>query len=102
MSPTLRIPISVAARKGVSAVAASAGDQRVLLTNHGRTVAVVDSAERIDADLRVVREAALAVLDAAANLVSDRSRKFSLDEVCARLGVDPDVVRRRSGERANG
>ncbi len=37
----LRMPISTAARKGVSAVAASAAEHRVVLTSLGRPVAVV-------------------------------------------------------------
>jgi PHD/YefM family antitoxin component YafN of YafNO toxin-antitoxin module len=93
------MPITVAARKGVSAVATAATDTRVVLTNHGRPVAIVDSAERIDADLRRLREAAAAVLDAAADLVSQRSSTFDLDEVCVRLGIDPERVRARAGQR---
>ena len=61
-------------------------------------MAVVDSAERIDDSLRGVREAALAILDAAADVVSGRSAKLDLDEVCARVGVDVETVRRRVAE----
>ena len=93
------MPISVAARKGISAVAALAEDRRVVLTSHGRAVAVVDSAERIDEDLQRLREAALAVADAAADLVRGRSRMLDLDEVCARVGVDADALRRRAEAR---
>ena len=95
---TLRMPITVASRRGVSSVVGAAGDQRVALTSHGRVVAVVDSAERIDDSLRGVREAALAILDAAADVVSGRSAKLDLDEVCARVGVDVETVRRRVAE----
>ena len=77
-----------------------AEQQRVVLTAHGRPVAVVDSAVRLDEDVRRLREAQLAVLDAAADLVAKRSKKFSLDEVCARLGVDADRVRALAEERA--
>ena len=87
------MPMSTASRKGLSSVAAAAHDQRVILTSHGRTVAVVDSPERVDEDSRRIREATLAVLDAAAELVSGRSAKLDLDEVCSRLGLDPDRVR---------
>ena len=96
---SLRMPITVASRKGVSGVAAAAEDQRVVLTNHGRAVAVVDSAERIDDDLRRLREASVAVLDAAANLVSQRSSTLHLDDVCARLGLSADTVRSRVADR---
>jgi hypothetical protein len=47
-----------------------------------------------------MRDAALAVLDAAADKVSDSSRKFDLDTVCTRLGLDADVVRARAEQRA--
>ena len=52
---TLRMPVSVAARKGVSAVAATAADQRVVLTSLGRPVAVVDAADRLDEAVRTMR-----------------------------------------------
>jgi PHD/YefM family antitoxin component YafN of YafNO toxin-antitoxin module len=93
------MPITTAARKGVSAVAASAEKERVVLTSHGRTVAVVDSAERLDESIRTVREAAGAVLDWAASQVSERGERLTLDEVCARIGVDPELVRERARQR---
>src|SRR5680860_155351 len=93
-----RIPVSVGSRKGLSKVVSTAEQQRVLLTNHGRVVAVVDSAERLDEDLRLMRESAAAVLDAAANLVSTQGKRLSLDETCTRLGIDPDRVRARAAE----
>lgn len=73
-----------------------------VLTSHGRPVAVVDSAARLDDNARRVREASLAVLDAAAHLVCVRSKKFSLVHLCDRLGLDVDHVRRRAAERAKG
>jgi hypothetical protein len=62
-------------------------------------VAVVDSAERLDEDVRRLREASLAVVDAAAKLVSNRAKMFELDEVCARVGLDPERVRQLAAER---
>ena len=97
----LRMPISTAARKGVSGVVAAAEDQPVILTSHGRAVAKVDGPARAEESARLVREASLAVLDAAGDLVEQRTRQFSLDEVCARLGVDADHVRALAAERAN-
>ena len=76
-------------------MAAAAEDERVVLTSHGRVVAVVDSAQRLEEHAREVREARLAVLDAAADLVSARGTRMNLAEVCARLGIDPDRVRER-------
>ena len=46
-------------------------------------------------------DAAWAVLEDGADLVMQRSPRLSLDEVCARIGVDVDRVRagkRRGGE----
>lgn len=99
MASTTRMPITTAASKGVSSVAATAERRRVVLTNHGRAVAVIDSAERIDESVRTVREAASAVLDWAASLVAERGERLSLEEVCARVGVDPEVVRERVRQR---
>ena len=96
---SLRMPITVASRTGISGVTTAAEGQRVVLTNHGRAVAVVDSAERIDDDLRRLREASIAVLDAASNLVSQRSTTLDLDDVCTRLGLNADTVRSRVADR---
>lgn len=95
----MRMPVSSASRKGISGVVSAADDARVVLTSHGRPVAVVDSAERLDEDVRRLREASLAVVDAAAELVSKRAKMFELDEVCARVGVDPEKVRQLAAER---
>ena len=87
-----------ASRLGVSKIASQSASGRIALTNHGRVVAVVDSAERLDEDVRLMRESAAAVLDAAANLVSTQGKRLSLDETCTRLGIDPDRVRARAAE----
>lgn len=97
---TTRVPISVAAKRGVSSLAASASTERVVLVNHGRPVAVVDSAERLDADLRLMREAALAVLDCAADKVASRSLTHDLDSVCKLLDLDPEKVRALAASRS--
>ena len=98
----LRMPVSTASRKGVSGVVSAAEQQRVILTSHGRAVAVVDSAGNLDEDIRRLREGSLAVLDAAADLVAGRCLKFSLDDVCARLGMDADQIRSLAERRAKG
>lgn len=87
------MPITTASRKGISAVAAAAAIERVILTSQGRPVAVMDSAERLDASVREVREAASAVLDWAASLVSQRGERMTLDQVCSRLDVNADIIR---------
>ena len=98
MAPTVNVPISVAARKGVSAVVALAQENRVALTSRGRVVAVVDSPDRVDDEVRAVREAAWAVLEMSADLAVQRSRRYSLEQVCARVGVDVARVRERAAE----
>ncbi|MGH9047656.1 MAG: hypothetical protein ACRDVW_10140 [Acidimicrobiales bacterium] len=59
-------------------------------------MAVVDSAERLDEDLRVVREAARAVVEVGADRALERTKSFSLIEVCDRLGLDVAAVKQRA------
>ncbi len=95
-----RIPTTAARRLGLTRLIDLAGDEPILLTRWGHPAAVLGSAEWADEELRTLREAALTVFDAAAGLVAQRSQRHSLDEVCARLGVDANVVRRRAAQRA--
>lgn len=92
---TTRMSITAAAAKGISALAASTEKERIILTDHGRVAAVVDSAERLDESIHAIRQASGAVLDWAASLVSKRGEHITLEEVCARVGVDPAIVRER-------
>ena len=92
MTAALRIPVSAASSKGVSGLIDEAEVHRIVLNRHGRVAAVIDSADRLDADVRRLREATNLVLDLAANLVSDRTAKRSLDEVCAKLGIDIERI----------
>jgi len=101
MSETVRMPVSVASRKGVSALTHEVAGYRVVLTSLGRAVAVVDTAERIDEDLRKVREAARLVVESLAENAKDRSTMLDLDEVCARLGIDVAEVRARAQQLQN-
>lgn len=78
---------------------AEAEEHRVILTSHGRPVAVVDSAARLDEDLRRIREASRAVAEAAGDLALGRSRRINLDELCARLDVDPEQVRQQAASK---
>lgn len=89
----IRMPISIGSRKGLSSVVAAAQTERVVLTSHGRAVAVVDSAERLDEDMRRLRVAADAVIEYATSAAAERSpKRLNLDDVCARLGIDPAEV----------
>ncbi len=98
----LQMPISVAARKGVSAVAAEASDRRVVLTSLGRPVAVVDSAARIDEQARALREGARQIIETYATAALDGAATMSLTELCARLGLDEAAVRSRARAYAAG
>jgi len=102
MKPTLHMPITTAARKGVAALVTEAEQQRVILTSGGHPVAVVDSAERIDEDLRTVREAARAVTEAAAKMALGRTEMLDLDDVCIRLGLNAAHVRARATKLRGG
>lgn len=96
---TLRVPISVASRKGLSSIIAKAETERVLVTSHGRVVAVVDTAERLDEALRRIREAADTVVESAVALAAQGAgERWDLEAACARLGLD----HRRIEERALG
>lgn len=101
MTETVRIPVSIASRKGVSALTHEAAGHRVVLTSLGRAVAVVDSAERIDEDLRKVREAARLVVESLAEKAKGRSTMLNLDEVCARLEISVAAVRARAHQLQN-
>jgi prevent-host-death family protein len=93
------MPVTTASRKGVSKLAADAEGRRIVLTSHGRPVAVVDSAERLDEDLRRIREASRSVVETAADLALGRTDRFTLEDVCAKLNVDPARVRERAAAK---
>ena len=96
MTESVRMPVSVASRKGVSALTHEVAGYRVVLTSLGRAVAVVDSAERIDEDLRKVREAARLVVESMAETAKGRLAILDIEAVCTRLGVTIADVRARA------
>ena len=95
----LRVPINVASRKGVSWLVDSSARQPIVLTKFGIPVAMVTSCDDLEDASRAMSDAARSVLDAAA----DRAKfAFSLDDACARLGLDADEVRRAADARRYG
>lgn len=90
------LPVSVAARQGVSALVELCQGQRVALTSRGRVVAVIDSPATLTSRSVRIREAAAAVVEAAADLAAGRDRHYGLDELCARAGVEVQRVRERA------
>lgn len=92
----LRVPVTVAATRGVSWLNETAVTRRVLLTRFGKIDSVVDSAERLDAVAATMTEARGEVVGAFADVALGRSGRRSLVEVCEHLGIDPQKVRARS------
>lgn len=76
----------------------TAAERRVLLTRFGRVNAVVDSADRLDATAAKVDAARREVVEAYADQALHRARTLRLDDVCAKLGIDPDRVRARAAD----
>ncbi len=95
-----RIPLTTARRLGLAALVDLAADELILLTRSGHPDAVIASAKWIDEAVRTSREAALTVLDGAADRVAQRNPRQTLEQVCERLGVDAAEVRRRAAQRA--
>jgi KaiC/GvpD/RAD55 family RecA-like ATPase len=96
MTTSVRMPVSVASAKGISALIREAASYRVVLTSLGHAVAVVDTAERIDEDLRKIREAARLVVESMAENAKGRSTTLDLEEVCNRLGISVVDVHARA------
>lgn len=94
----LRVPIQEAAKRGVSWLNEVAHERRVLLTRFGRVDAVVDSAERLDETAAKVEVASREVVERFADLALGRSSRWSLADVCSKLGLDPERVRGRARE----
>lgn len=94
--PPLRVPITVAASRGVSWLNETAATRRVLLTRFGKVDSVVDSAERLDAAAAMVATARAEVVEAFADTALARGGRRSLEEVCEHLGIDVENVRARS------
>ncbi len=85
MTEPLRMPATLATRKGAGYLADQAGERTVILTNHGRETAVVMSPEHYDELVRALRAAADRLVSGVADLVADRSEFRSIDDARARL-----------------
>lgn len=99
MAPTerpLRVPIQEASKRGVSWLNETAGVRRILLTRFGNVDSVVDSAERLDATAQKVDVATRDIVESFAELALGRSTRWSLEDVCAKLDIDPHRVRQRA------
>lgn len=85
MSEALRMPATVATKKGAGFLAEAAAERTVVLTNHGRSTAVVMSPENFDDLTRSLREAADRMIDGVAELVAERATFVPVDEARERL-----------------
>lgn len=97
----LRVPVSQAARRGVSWLNETASERRVVLTRFGKVASVVDSAERVDEAARMLAASRAEVVALHADVAAGRSGRLSLDELCERVGVDAEKVRARAVELSN-
>lgn len=94
----LRVPISEAAKRGISWVGETAAERRVVLTRFGRSTAVVDGAERLDATIAKIDLTAQAITDHFAEVADDRTGRHSFADVIDKLGLDPEAVEARAHE----
>ena len=85
MTTPLRMPATVATKKGAGYLAEKAAERTVVLTNHGKPSAVVMSPERFDDLERALRLAADQMIQGVSQLVADRSEFHTADEVRERL-----------------
>lgn len=85
MSTPLRMPATMATKKGAGYLAEKAAERTVVLTNHGKPTAVVMSPEHFDELERSLRAAADQLVQGVADLVAERSEFRSVNEVRERL-----------------
>lgn len=83
--PTVRIPATLATKKGAAYLADQATRNTVVVTNHGKPTAVVMSPEEYDEHLRILRDAAHRMTSGIADLLAERSTFLSVAEARARL-----------------
>lgn len=85
MIAPLRMPATVATKKGAGYLAEKAAERTVVLTNHGKPSAVVMSPERFDDLERSLRLAAEQMIQGVSQLVAERSEFHTVDEARERL-----------------
>lgn len=85
MTAPLRMPATMATKRGAGYLADKAAERTVVLTNHGKPTAVVMSPERFDDLERSLRRAADELVRGVSDLVAERSEFHTLDEARQRL-----------------
>lgn len=81
----LRMPTTVAQRKGIGKLAAEARERTLILTVHGKPSVVVMSPSQYDAQRRKLIELEQKIIGTAAALVADRSTMLKTAEARERL-----------------
>lgn len=100
MVDPLRVPISVASRRGVSWLNEQARERRVILTRFGRADTVVDTAARLDETAAKIDRLRAEILEHFLDKADQRAKYLDLDDVCGRLGLDIGAVRAAAGSGA--
>lgn len=85
MVAPLRMPATMATKRGAGYLAEKAAERTVTLTNHGKPTAVVMSPERYDERERSLRHATNEIIRGVSTLVAERSEFHTLDEARQRL-----------------
>lgn len=85
MTAPLRMPATMATKKGAGFLAEKASERTVVLTNHGKPTAVVMSPENFDELERSLRYAVDQLVQGVTTLVADKSDFHTVDEVRERL-----------------
>lgn len=80
MTTPLRMPATMATKRGAGYLAEKAAERTVVLTNHGKPTAVVMSPENFDELERSLRRAADEIVRGVSALVADRSDFHTVDE----------------------
>lgn len=88
MNSLLRVPSTLATRKGTGFLAEKAAKETVVLTNHGKPTAVVMSPENYDEMQRSLRAAADRIISGVADVVAEGTTFRSVDEARRRLHAE--------------
>jgi len=92
MAEPLKLSMSEAANRGVSALARLAERQQVIMTSHGRDVAIVESPTAYEERLTAIRDAALTIIEEAGHNVNVRYSRYTLSEAYKVLGVSAKEI----------
>lgn len=81
----LKVPARLATQKGAGYLAEQAADRTLVITSHGKPVAVVQSPEAFDEQARVLRDSAARLTEGLASILAERSTFHTPEEAKAKL-----------------